>query len=93
MEHLNPYLALWFSSFLNVFLLGSQSKNVMHSRYLAAAATSFGITIAQFFFVRVAATGDPITAIAVSGSAGSFGICAAIFISDHFRKRDQNHHG
>jgi len=36
------YIVLFIASFFLVGLLGLQSKNVQHSRYLAAATTSMG---------------------------------------------------
>ncbi|CCG43275.1 hypothetical protein [Magnetospirillum molischianum] len=87
MDQIFTYGMLWLTSFVSVFLLGSQSKNVQHSRYLAAAITSFGIAGTQLCFVRISVIGDPLTTLLVSGSAGSLGICAAIFIFDFMRRR------
>ena len=75
---------LFASTFFNVFLLGFNSKNVHQSRYFLAFITSWGITVAQYFFVRYAMAGDGFLFIGVSGIGGSLGIVAAIFIHDRF---------
>ena len=78
---------LFASSFFNVFLLGFQSKNVQHSRYLAAALTSVGITVAQYFFARYAAHGKGAEFLLVSGTAGASGIVTAIAVHNWLFKR------
>lgn len=80
---------LFGSTFANVFLLGFQSKNVMHSRYVLAALTSIGITLAQYFFVRYAANGDGLLFLIVSGMGGSLGIMSAIWVHDRLAKRKE----
>lgn len=69
---------LFIVTFANVFLLGIQSRNVNAGRYVAAVATSFGISIANFTFVHYAATGS-LAAFAVSAAGGCCGIAAAIW--------------
>lgn len=74
-------LTMFWSNFGVVFLLGLQSKNVMHSRYVAAVVTSFGISIAQFIFVKYAATGN-LTVFFVCAAGGCAGIAASILFHD-----------
>ena len=76
------HLLLFGATFANVFLLGFQSKNVHRSRYLLAAVTSVGITIAQYFFVKYAANDGGLEFLMVSGAGGALGIVAAIAIHD-----------
>ncbi|NQZ53232.1 MAG: hypothetical protein HRT93_03150 [Piscirickettsiaceae bacterium] len=75
---------LFISTFFNVFLLGFNSKNVHQSRYLLAFVTSWGITVAGYFFVKYAVAGDGFLFIGVSGVGGSLGIIAAIYVHDNF---------
>lgn len=72
---------MFVSNFFVVFLLGMQSKNVQQSRYVAAIATSFGISVAQAMFVQYVAAGD-ITAFLVCAAGGCVGIAAAIWTHD-----------
>ena len=51
------YVLLFFAAFFMVGLLGLQSKNVQHSKYVAAAITSMGISLANFVFVKAVAVG------------------------------------
>lgn len=79
-------LVLFGSSFAVVFFLGLQSKNVMHSRYIAAMITSLGISTANFLFVKYASTGG-LTEFGVAATGGMLGIAAAIYSYDTFSKR------
>jgi len=76
------FLAMFFSSFMVVFLLGLQGKNVQQSRIKAAIATSFGISIGQFLFIKYAATGDFI-AFMVVAIGGCVGIAFSIWFYDN----------
>jgi len=73
---------LFFAAFFMVGLLGLQSKNVQHSRYLAAATTSMGISLANFIFVKSVAMGgyDTLLVVMVGGATG---IMTAIYAHDH----------
>ena len=51
------YGILFIASFFLVGLLGLQSRNVQHSRYLAAATTSMAISLSNFIFVKSVAVG------------------------------------
>lgn len=81
----SDYLAMYWSSFLVVFLLGLQSKNVTHSRYVAAILTSFGISVGQFLFAKYAATGN-MTAFLVCAAGGCTGIAFSIWFYDKFMR-------
>lgn len=73
---------LFLASFFLVGLLGLQSKNVQHSRYLAAATTSMAITLANFIFVKAVATGG-IDMMFTGMVGGASGIMFAIYVHDH----------
>lgn len=75
---------LFVATFANVFLLGFQSKNVHQSRYVMAACTSFGISLANYVFVKMAVDGNSLTFIVTSGLGGSLGIMMAIWVHDKF---------
>lgn len=81
------HFILFSSSFANVFLLGFNSKNVHQSRYFLAFVTSWGITLAQYFFVKYAVAGDGLMFLGVSGVGGSLGIISAIFVHDYMHAR------
>ena len=76
------YVMLFFAAFFMVGLLGLQSKNVQHSRYLAAAMTSMGISLSNYIFVKSVAMGgiDTLLIVMVGGASG---IMAAIYAHDH----------
>lgn len=78
---------LWFGGYLNVFLLGFQSRNANAGRYATCAVTSFLIAWCQAMFAKAAATGDFVTVSLLIGSSGSFGICSAIFVSQWLFER------
>ncbi|WP_374335502.1 hypothetical protein [Methyloversatilis sp.] len=79
------WLLMFLSNFVVVFLLGIQSKNVMHSRYIAAVVTSFGISVGQFLFTKFAATGGMLEFI-VCASGGCAGIAFAIYFHDRIMR-------
>ena len=76
------YIILFIASFFLVGLLGLQSKNVQHSRYLSAALTSMAITVANFVFVKVVATGG-FDMMFTGMVGGACGIIVAIYAHDH----------
>ena len=78
-------LLVWVSGFCMVFLLGFQSRNAMAGRYLTCAFTSFLIGTAQAVAVHAVAV-DPVLAAVLIGSAGSAGICTAIFTNTRVLK-------
>lgn len=80
------YCIMFFSSFLLVFLLGIQSKNVNQSRYVSAVVTSFGISLAQFFFVKYAAAGD-YAVFFTCAAGGCIGIAFSIWFYDNVLHR------
>jgi hypothetical protein len=79
---------MFASSFVVVFLLGLQSKNVNKSRYVAAAITSVGISVAQFVFVKYAANGNWLV-LFVSALGGAMGIAFSIYVHDHHIEKRQ----
>lgn len=87
MSHsLLDYSVMFWGNFVLVFLLGLQSKNVMHARYVAAVVTSFGISVSQFIFVKYAATGS-YDVFAVCAAGGCAGIAASIWFYKHIMER------
>ena len=76
------YLLMFVGSFVLVFLLGIQSRNVVAGRYLAAVATSFGISVSQFIFVKFAAAGS-YDVFFVNAAGGCLGIAGSIFFYKH----------
>lgn len=88
---LADYLLMFCGSFVLVFLLGIQSRNVVAGRYLAAIVTSFGISVSNFIFVKYAATGS-YDVFFVNAVGGCLGIAGSILFSKHIleRKRADN---
>ena len=86
MTHLIEMLC---ASFVVVFLLGLQSKNVNQGRYLAAILTSAGISVAQFMFVKFAAAGTPLVLL-FSLMGGCAGIAFSIWFHQHFIERKKH---
>jgi len=82
------YIILFIASFFLVGLLGLQSKNVQHSRYLAAALTSMSITVANFVFVKSVATGG-FDMMFTGMVGGACGIIVAIYAHDHHLMKEE----
>lgn len=82
------HLALFFSSFVTVFLLGAQQKNVQGNHYLAAAITSLGIGSAQIFLWRLIPSAD-MSQIAATLAGGPVGIIAAMWAHPRLMRRRQ----
>lgn len=80
------YLLMFFSTYFLVFLLGIQSKNVMHSRYMAAMLTSLGISTGNFLFAKYASTGGALE-FAVCALGGCLGIASAIYFFDRLNRK------
>jgi hypothetical protein len=81
------WLLLAVASFLTVFLMGLQSKNVMHSQYVAAFVTSVGIGVCNTIFIRFA-VGDGMVMFFIFGILpASFGICCSIWVHDKWMRR------
>ena len=76
------YIVLFIASFFLVGLLGLQSKNVQHSKYVAAAITSIAISVANFVFVKSVATGG-FDMMFTGMVGGACGIMVAIYAHDH----------
>lgn len=80
------YTALLLASFIQIYCLGLQSKNVQHNRKAAAFMTSVCISVCQFIFIQHAATGSIIElTIAALGSA--CGIVCAITTHQYIQKK------
>lgn len=79
---------VFVSAFFLVGLLGMQSKNVMHSKYAAAAITSMLISVSNFIFVKYAATGG-LTVLFFTAIGGACGIIASIYVHDHHIMKDE----
>jgi len=84
------YIILFISAFFMVGLLGLQSKNVQHSRYLAAALTSMAISCSNFIFVKAVSVGgyDTLLTVMVGGASG---IICAIYAHDHHLMKGKKH--
>ena len=82
------YIILFTASFFLVGLLGLQSKNVQHSRYLAAALTSMAITVANFVFVKAVTTGG-LDMMFTGMVGGACGIMVAIYAHDHHLMKEE----
>lgn len=80
------YLTMFAASFSTVFLLGLQSKNVQQSRYLMAIATSIGISVANFAFIKYASSGN-LLYLTIMATGGAIGIAASIYVHDTFMKK------
>jgi len=82
------YVILFFAAFFMVGLLGLQSKNVQHSKYVAAAITSMCISLANFVFVKAVAIGgyDTLLIVMVGGASG---IMVAIYAHDHHLMKEE----
>jgi len=80
------YLLMFAGSFVLVFLLGIQSRNVVAGRYMAAIMTSFGISLSNFIFVKYAATGS-YDVFFVNAAGGCLGIAGSIWFYKHILER------
>lgn len=76
------YLLMFAANFAVVFLLGLQSRNVTAGRYVAAIVTSFGISVANFTFIKYAADGS-LDAFAFCAAGGCVGIAASIWFYEN----------
>ena len=80
---------LWVGGYLNVFLLGFQSRNAIAGNYATCAITSFLIAWCQALFAKSAATEDFVTVAMLIGTSGAAGICTAIYLSRRVFERRQ----
>lgn len=85
------YLLMFAGSFVLVFLLGVQSRNVVAGRYMAAVMTSFGISVSNFIFVKYAATGS-YDVFFVNAAGGCLGIAGSIWFYKHILERRHARH-
>lgn len=80
------HLALFFSAFFTVFLLGFQQKNVHGEHYLAAVITSIGIGVCQIFLWRHIPDANP-GQIMATLAGGPLGIVSAMRLHPLIIKR------
>jgi hypothetical protein len=74
---------LFLASFLVVFLLGIQQLNIQHRRYLAAMATSIGITGSNYILFKILPSGDiQFIQFLWYSLGGALGIVTAMWIHD-----------
>ena len=79
-------LLIFCGSFVLVFLLGIQSRNVVAERYMAAMLTSFGISVSNFIFLKYAATGA-LDVFFANAAGGCLGIVGSIFFYKNIIER------
>lgn len=77
-------LLLFVATYINVMLLGLQSKNIHRSMYLAAFVTSMSITATNYVFVKFAVDKSGLMFVAVAGLGGALGIVTSIWLHDRF---------
>lgn len=82
----SDYVTMFISSLIVVFLLGLQSRNVNAGRYMSAVATSFGISVSQFIFVKYAAQGS-YDVLAATAAGGCIGIAGSIYVYSNFMEK------
>lgn len=87
---MGDFATMFASSFIVVFLMGLQSRNVHASRYVAAVMTSFGISVSQFIFVKYAVNGS-YAVFFTCAAGGCLGIAFSIWFYTQFMER--KHHG
>jgi general stress protein CsbA len=75
------------SAFFLVGLLGMQSKNVQHSKYVAAAITSMLISVSNF--VKYAVSGGLIVLL-LTAVGGACGVVTSIYLHDHHLMKDDD---
>lgn len=80
------HIALFFSAFFTVFLLGFQQQNVAAGHYRSAMITSIGIGSAQIFLWRLVPDANA-TEIIATLLGGPLGIVAAMWVHPRVSKR------
>lgn len=71
---------LWLTSFLQVLLMGFQSRNVNEGHYVAAAGTSATLAAAQILLVKSQAALPFWYLFAIIGTSGPAGIVCAMLL-------------
>lgn len=71
----------WLATYLQVFMMGFQSRNVNTGRYGWAAGTSLMIGTAQLLSVRGIIANDPVTIWCLTATAGPCAIVSAMLFS------------
>ncbi len=82
-----PWIGLAASSFVSVFLMGLQTKNLVNSLYGMAFVTSLGIGSTQFVFIRFAANENMIFVFLFGVLPAAIGICCSIYVHDNWIRK------
>lgn len=70
---------IFAACFTKVFLAGLQTKNVQHDRFFLVAITSFAMTAADVFYIRVAVHGDLSWSLLLGGLGNTAGMLTAMW--------------
>lgn len=73
----------FIATYVQVFLLGLQSRNVNSGQYIAAAITSWSIGAINIFSVKTIAICDPVLLFFIGSIAGPSGIVSAMLFHRH----------
>lgn len=73
-------LLLWLTNFIQIVLIGYQTKNITNNKYLAAVISQFIIGVVQVVFVSVVVAMPVIPACLVMGSSGAVGIIVGMWL-------------
>jgi hypothetical protein len=77
-------LILWIINFVQIVLIGYQTKNITNNKYHAAMITQFTLSIVQVMFVYLAVAASIFPACLVMGTSGAIGILVGMFIYKFF---------
>jgi hypothetical protein len=80
-------ILFWLSTYIQVALLGLQSRNVNTGRYVWAALTSLAIGATQLVAVRGMVSNAPWVVLLLTGTAGPLGIVSAMLFFRHAIER------
>jgi hypothetical protein len=73
-------IILWFINFIQIVLIGYQTKNVINNKYYAAIISQFVISVIQVIFVLFVVKMSIIPACLVMGTSGGLGIITGMWI-------------
>lgn len=73
-------LLLWILNFIQIVLIGYQTKNVIHNRYQAAMVSQFIISVVQVIFVLFVVKISVFPACLVMGTSGAIGIVTGMWV-------------
>ncbi len=74
-------ISLWGTAFVNVLLIGLQSRNLNTGNHFKGAVIAFALTNTQFIYIHAAVGYSHLAFTSVVGSASATGICASIWLS------------